>query len=62
MNILVVGSGGREHAIIKKIKENKNVKNIYVYAWVYVVYSFLHNLGFRFAYSCVESNDLSVYD
>ena len=29
MNILVVGGGGREHAIIKKIKENKNVKNIY---------------------------------
>ena len=29
MNILVVGGGGREHAIIKKIKENKNVKEIY---------------------------------
>lgn len=29
MNILVVGGGGREHAIIKKIKENKNVKEIF---------------------------------
>ncbi len=29
MNILVIGSGGREHAIIKKIKENKEVKSIY---------------------------------
>ena len=29
MNILVVGGGGREHAIIKKIKENKKVKKIY---------------------------------
>ncbi len=29
MNILVVGSGGREHAIIKKIKENKSVGTIY---------------------------------
>ena len=29
MKIMVVGGGGREHAIIKKIKENKNVKNIY---------------------------------
>lgn len=29
MNIMVIGSGGREHAIIKKIKENKNVKKIY---------------------------------
>ncbi len=29
MNILVVGSGGREHAIIKKIKENKSVDTIY---------------------------------
>ena len=29
MNILVVGGGGREHAIIKKIKENKCVKEIY---------------------------------
>ncbi len=29
MKVLVVGSGGREHAIIKKIKENKNVSEIY---------------------------------
>lgn len=29
MKIMVVGGGGREHAIIKKIKENKNVKKIY---------------------------------
>lgn len=29
MNLLVVGGGGREHAIIKKLKENKNVNTIY---------------------------------
>ena len=29
MKILVVGGGGREHAIIKKIKENENVEKIY---------------------------------
>ncbi len=29
MNILVVGGGGREHAIIKKIKENPEVTSIY---------------------------------
>ncbi len=29
MKILVVGGGGREHAIIKKIKENKEVTKIY---------------------------------
>ena len=29
MNILVVGSGGREHAIIKKIKQNPTVTTIY---------------------------------
>lgn len=29
MRILVIGGGGREHAIIKKIKENKNVDAIY---------------------------------
>ena len=28
MKIMVVGGGGREHAIIKKIKENKNVEVI----------------------------------
>ncbi len=29
MNILVVGGGGREHAIIKKLKENKEITKIY---------------------------------
>ena len=29
MKILVVGGGGREHAIIKKIKENESVEKIY---------------------------------
>lgn len=30
MKILVVGGGGREHAIVKKIKENKDVSQIFV--------------------------------
>ncbi len=29
MNILVVGGGGREHAIIKKLKENKDITQIF---------------------------------
>ena len=29
MKIMVVGGGGREHAIIKKLKENKNVTTVY---------------------------------
>ena len=29
MKILVVGGGGREHAIIRKLKENKNITEIY---------------------------------
>ena len=29
MNILVIGSGGREHAIIKKLKENPQVSMVY---------------------------------
>ena len=29
MKLMVVGSGGREHAIIKKLKENKNVTEIF---------------------------------
>ena len=29
MKVLVVGGGGREHAIIKKIKENKNITDLF---------------------------------
>ena len=29
MKLLVVGGGGREHAIIKKLKENKEIETIY---------------------------------
>ena len=29
MNILVVGGGGREHAIIKKLRESTRVEKIY---------------------------------
>ena len=29
MKVLVVGGGGREHAIIKKLKENKNISEIF---------------------------------
>ena len=29
MKILVVGGGGREHAIIKKLKENKNISEVF---------------------------------
>ena len=29
MNILVVGGGGREHAIIQKLKEDPRVTHIY---------------------------------
>ena len=29
MNLLVVGGGGREHAIIKKLKENPQIETIY---------------------------------
>ena len=29
MDILVIGGGGREHAIIRKLRENKSVDRIY---------------------------------
>ena len=29
MNIIVIGSGGREHAIIKKLSESKEIDKIY---------------------------------
>ena len=30
MNILILGSGGREHALAKKISESKKVGNLFV--------------------------------
>ena len=30
MNLLIIGSGGREHAIVWKISQSSKVKNIYV--------------------------------
>ena len=30
MNVLVVGGGGREHALIRKIKESERVSNVYL--------------------------------
>ena len=29
MKIMVIGGGGREHAVIKKLKENKSVDSIF---------------------------------
>ena len=29
MNLLVIGGGGREHAIIKKLRENPDVETIW---------------------------------
>ena len=29
MNLMVIGGGGREHAIIKKLKENQSVETVY---------------------------------
>ena len=43
MKVLVVGGGGREHAIIKKIKENK----IYIIFGL-IVYIFLNYLFYYF--------------
>ena len=31
MKIMVVGGGGREHAIIKKIKENPQVTELWIF-------------------------------
>ena len=30
MKVMVIGGGGREHAIVKKIKENSNVTELFV--------------------------------
>lgn len=45
MNILVVGSGGREHAIIKKLRESSQIDKIYALPG---------NAGFKKDAECVE--------
>jgi len=30
MNVLIIGSGGREHALAWKVAQNEQVKNIFV--------------------------------
>ena len=30
MNVLIIGSGGREHALGWKVAQNPNVKNIFI--------------------------------
>ena len=48
MKILVVGSGGREHAIVKKMKENPAVKE---------VFALPGNGGMSFDATCIDIKD-----
>ena len=53
MNLLVVGGGGREHAIIKKLKENPQVET---------VYALPGNGGFAAAAVCVPEIGAKEFD
>jgi len=35
MNVLILGSGGREHALGKKISESSQCKNLFFCSWKY---------------------------
>lgn len=47
MNIMIIGSGGREAAIAQKIKENKEVENLYVLPG---------NAGMKHYATCIDIN------
>lgn len=49
MNIMIIGSGGREAAIAQKIKENKEVKNLYVLPG---------NAGMKHYAKCIDINQM----
>ena len=56
MNVMVVGGGGREHAIIKKLKENKTITSLYALPnpAVETIYALPGNGGIAADAGCVD--------